>query len=85
MFLAFNLLFHQPERKRLLATLLNLQRQLPQIPVPATVRVLPPSGAQIRCVRRRPGGDETPMTHVGPYVQFHVAPFDTLAMFTLEY
>jgi len=47
--------------------------------------VLPPPGAQIRRVRRLPGQEEVPAARAGPCVQFHVTPFDTLAMFALEY
>jgi hypothetical protein len=78
-------LFDQPEKKRMLAGLLNLQRQLPQVPVPAVVRVLPPAGTTIRRVRRLPDQQEVATTRVGPYVQFQVAPFDALTMFTIEY
>ena len=78
-------LFHQPERKRLLATLLNLQRQLPQVPVPATVCVLPLPGQRVQRVLRLP--QQAPVTFVDakPYVEFRVEPFDTLAMFALDY
>jgi len=78
-------LFHQPERKRLLAGLLNLQRQLPQVPVPATVRVQPLPGQRVRRVLRLP--QQTPVTFVDakPYIEFRVEPFDTLAMFALDY
>jgi hypothetical protein len=78
-------LFHQPERKRLLATLLNLQRQLPQVPVKATVRVQPLPGLRVRRILRLP--QQTPATFVDvqPYIEFRVEPFDTLAMFALDY
>jgi hypothetical protein len=78
-------LFHQPERKRLLAGLLNLQRQLPQVPVPAAVRIQPLPGQRVRRVLRLP--QQTPVAFVDakPYVEFRVAPCDTLAMFALDY
>ena len=78
-------LFHQPEKKRLLASLLNLQRQLPQVPVPATIRVQPLPGQRVHRVRRLP--QQMPVTFVDakPYVEFQVEPFDTLAMFALDY
>jgi hypothetical protein len=78
-------LFHQPDNKRLLAGLLNLQQQLPQAPVPATVRVLPPGGQKIRRILRLPRQEPVEFSHDGPYVQFHVEPFDTIAMFALDY
>ena len=78
-------LFHQPDKKRLLAGLLNLQQQLPQAPVPATVRVFPPDGQKIRRILRLPKQEPVAFSHDGPYVQFHVEPFDTIAMFALDY
>jgi hypothetical protein len=78
-------LFHQPDKKRYLAGLLNLQQKLPQVPVPATVRVLPLPGRPFRHVRRLPDQKEVSVARVGPYAQFQVAPFDTLAMYLLEY
>ena len=77
-------LFHQPERKRLLATLLNLQRQLPQVPVPAVVRVQPVSGQKVRRVLRLPQQTPVPFAERMPHVEFHVEPFDTLAMFAID-
>src|SRR5208283_130400 len=74
-------LFLQPERKRLLATLLNLQRQLPQVPVPAVVRVQPISGRKVRRILRLPQQTPIAFTAAGPHAEFRVAPFDTLAMF----
>lgn len=78
-------LFHQPERKRLLASLLNLQRQLPQVPVPATVRVLPLPGQRVHRVLRLPQSTPVPFVEAQPYIEFQVEPFDTLAMFALDY
>jgi hypothetical protein len=78
-------LFHQADKRRLLAGLLNLQQQLPQVPVPATVRVLPPEGRRIRRVLRLPNRDSVAFSMAGPYVQFHAEPFDTLAMFAVDY
>jgi hypothetical protein len=78
-------LFHQPERKRLLASLLNLQRQLPQVPVPATVRVQPLPGHTVRRVLRLPQQTPVAFTEAKPYLEFRVEPFDTLAMFALDH
>ncbi|MHB0959575.1 MAG: alpha-L-fucosidase [Pirellulaceae bacterium] len=78
-------LFCQPERNRLLASLLNLQRQLPQVPVPATVRVQPLPGQPVRSIKRLPEQTPVPFTAKEPYVEFHVDPFDTLAMFAIDY
>ena len=76
-------LFHQPEKRRLLAGLLNLQQQLPQAPVPATVRVLPPA-AKIHRVLRLPQESRS-RSQDAALCEFHVEPFDTIAMFALDY
>jgi hypothetical protein len=78
-------LFHQPQKKRLLAGLLNLQRQLPQVAVAAKVRVLPLAGRPLRRVVRLPQQTPVSFTRAEPYVEFRVEPFDTLAMFALDY
>jgi hypothetical protein len=77
-------LFHQPERKRLLAGLLNLQRQLPQVPVPATVRVLPLPGQKVRRILRLPHQTPISFAEARPYVEFRIEPFETLAMFAID-
>jgi hypothetical protein len=78
-------LFHQAEKKRLLAGLLNLQEQLPLIPVGATVRVQLPLGRRVSAVLHLPDRKAIPIQTVGPYVQFHLEPFEALAMALIEY
>ncbi len=78
-------LFHQAEKKRLLAGLLNLQEQLPLIPVGATVRVQVPSGQQVSAVLHLPDRKAIATQAVGPYVQFRLEPFEALAMALIEY
>lgn len=78
-------LFDQPEEKRLLAGLLNLQRDYPQCPVGATVRVLPPKGRQVTTVEQLPARKPVRFEQKGPCVQFRVEPFDVLALFLLNY
>jgi len=51
-----------------LGGLLNLQRQLPQVPVPATVRVLPPPGRRVERVLRLPSLESVAFASAGPYV-----------------
>jgi hypothetical protein len=74
-------LFNQPNRQQLLVGLLNMQRQLPQVPVPATVRVKVPAGGEIKSVTHVPDGVAVPFTRLSDYVQFDVAPFEGIAMF----
>ncbi len=78
-------LFQQPERNRLVLALLNLQQDLPQVPVPARLRVRPPAGCQIQRVLRLP--DQTPVPSVaqGPYAAFAADPCGGLAMFAIEH
>jgi len=78
-------LFHQAEKQRLLAGLLNMQEQLPLIPVGATVRVQVPTGRRVSAVLHLPDRQAMPTQTVGPYVQFHFEPFEALAMALIEY
>ncbi len=78
-------LFHQADKKRLLATLLTMQAQLPAIPVPATVRVQAPNGKKVTSVLRVPDRKPIKFKTIGPYVQFELEPFNTLSVATIEY
>jgi hypothetical protein len=78
-------LFDQPELGRLRASLLNLQRQWPQVPTGATVRVRAPEGRRVTGVRRATELRSVPFRIVGPYAEFQVEPFETFAMFLVEY
>jgi hypothetical protein len=78
-------LYHQPEQRRLLAGLLNMQSAAPPFPAGATVRVkLPPD--------RRPGEvlslpDRKPLEskYSDGYVRFAVQPFAIMAMALVQY
>ena len=78
-------LFHQPDKKRLLAGLLNMQEQLPLIAVPAAVRVQLPPGRLLTAVTQLPDLKPIPAKMVGPYVEFQLEPFEALAMALIEY
>ena len=78
-------LFHQPDKKRLLAGLLSMQQQLPPIPVPATVRVQVPSGKRVTAVAHLPERKPLKFEVVGPYVQFKLELFEALSMALVEY
>ena len=77
--------FHQQDRKRLLIGLLSMQDSLPAIPVGATVRVQLPVGQSASGVYRLP--ERRPVKHetAGPYVQFHLEPFEMFTMLIAEY
>jgi hypothetical protein len=78
-------LYHQPENQRLLAGLLNMQQQLPPIPLGATVQVQVPSGRRATRVVRVPDRETIPFEKAGPYVKFRIEPFEVLAMAIVEY
>jgi hypothetical protein len=78
-------LFHQAEKKRLLAGLLNMQQEFPAIPVGATVRVQVPSGRRATRVVSVPQGKEIPFEKAEVYTQFRIQPFEALAMALIEY
>jgi hypothetical protein len=78
-------LFHQEAKRRMLAGLLNMQQQLPAIPVGATVRVQMPPGKQATRVFVLPESKEIPFEKIGTYAQFHLEPFEALAMAVVEY
>ena len=78
-------LFHQEEKKRLLAGLLTMQQQLPPFPARATVRVQVPAGKKVTAVKHVPDLMPLEFTPAGPYVQFQVEPFTSLCMAVIEY
>ena len=78
-------LFEQAEKHRLLVGLLNMQEQVPTIPVGGTVRVRVPADRRARRVLHLPDQKEIPFEKVGAYVQFNVAPFKILTMALVEY
>ncbi|MGH9617340.1 MAG: alpha-L-fucosidase [Acidobacteriaceae bacterium] len=78
-------LFHQPAKRRLLVSLLNMEWTLPPIAVDATVRVQVPSGGKVFRVSMLPDRKTVAFTRIGPYAEFHVQPFELLAMASVEY
>jgi hypothetical protein len=78
-------LFHQPDKKRLLAGLLNMSQELPPTPVSATVRVKVPDGRKARRVISVPDGRTIPFERNGAYTQFHLEGVEVLSMATVEY
>jgi hypothetical protein len=78
-------LFHQEEKKRLLAGLLTMQQQLPAFPAAATVRVQVPSGRKVTAVLHLPERKPLKFKAAGAYVQFDLEPFNALSMALVEY
>jgi hypothetical protein len=78
-------LFHQAEKRRLLVCLLNTEWRFSTIGVGATVRVQLPSNRKATSVSRLPEREEIRFRKAGPYVEFRIEPFKTLAMALVEY
>ena len=78
-------LFHQEEKKRLVAGLLTMQQQLPALPVTATVRVQMPAGKKPTAVLHLPERKPLKFKTAGAYVQFDLEPFTSLSMALIEY
>jgi len=78
-------LFHQEDRKRLLLGLLNLQAQVPTIPVGAAVRVQVPAGHTARKVSLLPEQKEVSFAHSGEYIVFQVPEFKLVRMALIDY
>jgi hypothetical protein len=78
-------LFDQPDRRRYLISLVNFQRELPNIPV-QDIRVrVRLNGKRPRHLRVLPAGTELGYELAGEYAQFTVPRLDTLAMVALDY
>jgi hypothetical protein len=77
------ILFHQPENKRMLVGVLNMQEPFPTLPVDATIRVKIPGKA--KQVLRLPDEKKAAFTIVGEYVQFHIPSISVFAMALVEY
>jgi hypothetical protein len=73
-------LFHQQDRRRLLVGMLNLQAQIPTIPVAATIRVQVPLGYRARKVSLLPDQRQIAFSHAGPYISFRVPEFKLVRM-----
>jgi hypothetical protein len=78
-------LFHQPERKRFLANLLNFQGELPNVPVEGLhprVRLGP---RRPRRVLLLPEGKELPFETRDGFVEFPAPRLETFLMFAVDY
>lgn len=78
-------LYHQPENRRLLVGLLNMQQDHPPVPVGAVVRVQVPGGRRATGVVKVPERKAIAYEKAGPYVQFRLEPFPVIAMALVEY
>ena len=78
-------LFHQKDQQRLLVGILNLQTQVPTIPVAATIRVQVPSRHRARKVSLLPERQQIAFSPAGPYVSFQIPEFKLVRMALVEY
>jgi hypothetical protein len=78
-------LFHQPAKKSLVASFINLETELPQIPVPATARVMLPDAKKTRSVELLPERRPLPFQLSNGRVSFQVPAFDAIAMVEIQY
>ena len=78
-------LFHQEDRSRLLVGMLNLQAQVPTLPVAATLRIQVPVGHSARKVSLLPEEKEIPFTRAGSYISFQVPSFNLVSMVLVDY
>jgi hypothetical protein len=75
-------LFHQPERRRYLLSLINFQKDMPNLPVDGvTVRLRLP--AAVEEVKLLPGADRVPHRERDGVVLFTAPRLQTLSMFTV--
>jgi hypothetical protein len=76
-------LFHQKDKRRMLASLLTMQEQLPAFPVSAKVRVQ--VRGKVNSVMHLTEGKVLKFQTIGPYCQFELEPFTSLSMAMIEY
>jgi Hypothetical glycosyl hydrolase 6 len=76
--------FHQPEKHRYLVSLVNFQKDLPNIPVEGITVRMRPRRETLRRVVRLPGGDTIEHRQTDGVVSFSAGRLATLAMFALE-
>jgi hypothetical protein len=79
------ILLHQPTKKCLIAAFINLEMELPQIPVPAAVHVMVPEGKRVRDVVRLPERGPLPFQSSKENVNFRLPAFDAIAMVQIHY
>jgi hypothetical protein len=78
-------LFHQTAKKSLLAGFINLETELPQIPVSASVQVMLPEGKSVRSVLLLPERETLAFQISDGKISFRVPPFDAIAMVQIQY
>ena len=77
-------LFHQPDRRRHLLSLVNFQASMPNLPVDGIALRLR-LGRAVRTIRALPGGEVIPHRDEGGLVSFTAPRLHTLAVFALDH
>jgi Hypothetical glycosyl hydrolase 6 len=78
-------LFHQRDRQRLLVGMLNLQTQVPTIPVTATIRIQIPPGHRARRASLLPEQKDIAIAPAGLYITLQVPAFNLVSMALIDY
>jgi hypothetical protein len=76
--------FEQPEKKRLIVSLVNFPRELPPVPVENVTMTLRTGAARVRRVTVVPSGATLPFTAAGNSITFTVPLVETFAMAAVE-
>lgn len=78
-------LFHQPDRKRLVLSAVNFQKELPNLPVRSAGVSVDVKGHAVKRVLELPDGAEIPHSTDGERVNIELPAIETLRMIALEY
>jgi len=76
---------HQADRKRFLLSLINFQKELPNIPVEGIRVRLRMDGKSVKHVLTLPAGPETEYQTNGSYVEFSAQKVETFSMLAVDY
>jgi hypothetical protein len=76
--------FHQPDRHRYLVSLINFQKDMPNIPIDGITVRIRPRGEKLHRVMRLPEGQTIEHTQNDGIVTFPAGHLETLAMFAIE-
>ena len=76
--------FHQPDRHRYLVSLVNFQKDLPNVPVEGINVRMRPGGEKIHRVVQLPAGNTIAHEQQEGVLRFTAPQLETLGMFALE-
>ncbi|MHB9034962.1 MAG: hypothetical protein ACYC6L_18175, partial [Anaerolineae bacterium] len=76
--------FHQPERNRYLVSLVNFQKEMPNIPITG-IKVRLQVNQRINRLAMLPNEESWPYEAAGGWVTFELPTLETLGMFAVDY